>query len=70
MFFNAEVHAVLVRLFGFLVFVLFFTGRGPLSRDSEGVGFCFLFFSSKGGIQSAFCIQNVVQYFGTGHWHV
>lgn len=27
------------------LFVLFFTGRGPLSRDSEGVGFFFLFFS-------------------------
>lgn len=58
----------------------FLSEKGLLRGGNQGVAvlfwfsfflifFCFVFFS-EGGIQSEFCIQNVVQYFGTGHWCV
>lgn len=47
-------------------------GKGALRQCGEGLGEQGneLVFFSEGGIQSAFCIQNVVQYFGMGHWCV
>lgn len=57
----------------------FCSQKGAAARGHPGgcclLGFLFLFilflfFSLEGGIQSEFCIQNVVQYFGRGHWCV
>lgn len=54
----------------------FFWRRGLLRGGTRGLlsfsffFFLLFFFFSEGGIQSEFCIQNVVQYFGTGYWCV
>lgn len=53
----------------------FLSEKGATEQGNLGVAVFFFFsfsfiFFSEGGIQSEFCIQNVVQYFGTGHWCV